>query len=268
MINRRTGVAVLAAVGAVVPALPLSPTAAVGTGTPSIGVVQRRVVGHSVEGRPIWAVERGNPDASRRVVVVGQIHGDERAGVRTARYIVQHVPVSSGTDLWVVPTMNPDGLALNTRQNSRGVDLNRNWPMNWHRGPQGTTYPGPRAASEPETRAMLAFLKQVQPRFLVSLHQPFGEVGKDPDKPIPFQRRLARQLQLPLRKIDIAGPTRTSHQKGLQPGGADNAPTLTGWYNAHYPGSAITVELPAHPSRSYVTWVAGRGILRASWALG
>ncbi|MEW6252891.1 MAG: M14 family zinc carboxypeptidase, partial [Planctomycetota bacterium] len=31
-------------------------------------------------------------------------------------------------ELWFVPTMNPDGYMLNRRGNSRGVDLNRNFP--------------------------------------------------------------------------------------------------------------------------------------------
>ncbi|HET7358073.1 MAG TPA: DUF2817 domain-containing protein [Nocardioidaceae bacterium] len=250
---------VLATVVPLALAVPASAT------TLSNKVVKRLVIGHSVEGRPIRAVEKGNPDAARTVVVVGQMHGDERAGVRTARFIIRHVRVSSDTDLWVVPTMNPDGLAHHTRQNARGVDLNRNWPMNWRPGPRGVTYPGRRAASEPETRALLRFLAKVQPRFLTSIHQPFGEVGKDKDKPIGFQRRLARDLRLPLRRIDIGGPTVISHEPGLQPGGADNAPTLTGWYNAHYPGTAITVEYTRSPGQRYVTKVAGRGIVRASW---
>lgn len=259
--TRRAGILVVA-LATVVPltlAVPASAT------TLSNKVVNRLVIGRSVEGRPIRAVQKGNPDAARTVVVIGQMHGDERAGVRTARFVIRHVRVSSDTDLWVIPTMNPDGLAHDTRQNARGVDLNRNWPMNWRPGPRGATYPGRRAASEPETRAMLAFLAKVQPRFLTSVHQPFGEVGKDRDKPIHFQRRLARDLRLPLRRIDIGGPTVISHEPGLQPGGADNGPTLTGWYNAHYPGTAITVEFTRDPGQRYVTAVAGRGIIRASW---
>ena len=263
---RRSALAAVAALGLLLP-VAAAPATAARRSAPTLSnrVVGRRVIGHSVQGRPIRAVEKGNPDAARTVVVIGQMHGDERAGVRTARFIIRHVRVSSGTDLWVVPTMNPDGLAHHTRQNARGVDLNRNWPMNWRPGARGATYPGRRAASEPETRAMMAFLDELRPRFVTSIHQPYGAVGKDKDKPIGFQRRLAHDLGLPLRRIDIGGPTLISHEPGLQPGGANNAPTLTGWYNAHYPGSAITVEYTRHPSARYVTAVAGRGIVRASW---
>ena len=229
-------------------------------------VIESQVLGHSVEGRPILAYRKGAPDAARTVVLLGQMHGDEPAGVVTAEWLRDRVGVRSDVDVWVIPTMNPDGLAHRTRGNARGVDLNRNWPMNWRRTAPGTTYSGPRAASEPETRAMLRFLRRVQPDFLTSIHQPFGEVGFYRDKPRPFQRRLARHLGLPLRGFEIGGPTPPPTEGGgLQPGGSDNAPTLTGWYNAHYPGTAMTVEFGRNPGRGFLR-EAARGILRASLA--
>ena len=231
-------------------------------------VAEVLVLGHSVDDRRIVAYRKGPEDGRRTVVVLGQMHGDEPAGVTTARWIRDHVPVRDDVTVWIVPTMNPDGLARGTRTNARGVDLNRNWPMNWRRTSRGITYSGRRAASEPETRAMLAFLRRVQPDFLASVHQPYGEVGFYADKPRPFQRRLARYLRLPLRGIGIGGPTPEPDPDppaGLQPGGSDNAPTLTGWYNAHYPGTAITVEYRKHPARRFVR-AAGKAILRAALA--
>ena len=71
---------------------------------------------------------------------------------------------------------------------------------------------------------MLAFLAKVQPRFLTSIHQPFGEVGKDKDKPIHFQRRLARDLRLPLRRIDIGGPTVISTSPACSPAARTTGP--------------------------------------------
>ena len=119
---------------------------------------------------------------------------------------------------------------------------------------------------------MLRFLRRVRPQFMSSLHQPFGEVGFYADKPRPFQRRLARGLSLPLSGIGIGGPTpppadpAEDEARGLQPGGSDNAPTLTGWYNGHFPGTAITVELVRHPARRYVDHTAPRALLAASRA--
>lgn len=238
----------------------------------SNAVVERVVLGRSVRGRPIVAYRKGTPGAARTVVLLGQMHGDEPAGVTTAESAVRRVPVLSDTDVWIVPTMNPDGLARGTRTNARGVDLNRNWPMNWRRSARGITWSGPRAASEPETRAMLRFLRRVQPDFMASLHQPYGEIGFYADKPRPFQRRLARGLGLPLRGIGIGGPTpppadpAEDEARGLQPGGSDNAPTLTGWYNAHYPGTAMTVEFVKRPSRRFVAVTAPRALLSAALA--
>ena len=230
---------------------------------------ERVVLGRSVQGRRIVAHRKGTPGARHRVVLLGQIHGDERAGVTTAK-AARRLRVRSDTEVWVIPTMNPDGHAARTRTNARGVDLNRNWPMNWRRTTRGTTWSGPRAKSEPETRIMLRFLKKVRPTYVVSLHQPFGEVGFTDDKPKAFQRRLARALGLPLADIGIGGPVprpmsrAEERARGLQPGGGNNLPTLTGWYNAKYPGTAITVELTPKPPKHFVEHQAPRAILRAT----
>lgn len=242
------------------------------TPTPRVRLTKKStkvVLGRSVQGRKIVAYRKGTPGARHRVVLLGQMHGNERAGVTTAKR-ARKLAVRSDTEVWVIPTMNPDGLARNTRTNARGVDLNRNWPMNWRSSSRGLTWSGPRASSEPETRAMLRFLKRVKPTYVVSLHQPFGEVGFTDDKPRPFQRRLARKLKLPLSDIGIGGPaprpmTRKQEKaRGLQPGGGNNLPTLTGWYNARHPGTAITVEFVRHPRTKFVTVTAPRGILEAA----
>lgn len=64
----------------------------------------------------------------------------------------------------------------NWKSNSNGVDLNRNYPFNWNSEISNTTnsaaryYPGPYAASEPETRAMIAFLENTDFCMLVDFH--------------------------------------------------------------------------------------------------
>jgi len=215
--------------------------------------VQRILVGRSVQGRPIWAYRRGNPSASRVVVVVGQMHGDEPAVVVTARSIVHRIPVSDEADVWVVPTMNPDGLVAGSRYNAHGVDLNRNWPTNWEAG--DTAGSGP--VSEPETRAMLRFLKEVDPTFVASIHQPFKVIGRS-DKNMRYVRRLSKQLDLPIARVqvgDCRGPD------------CPPSPTMTSWFNARRPGFCVTIELGPHPGRRYLQGMAARGILRATFAL-
>ncbi len=91
-------------------------------------------------------------------------------------------PEVHGIDLWVVPTYNPDGLARGTRKNARGVDLNRNFPYRWT-DLDGNYESGPKPASEPETRAMMKFLRGVKPRRILSFHQPLNGVDTDTKRP-------------------------------------------------------------------------------------
>ena len=129
------------------------------------------VIGHSVDGRPIHAVEtgtRGEP----RILVVGCIHGNECAGMAVIRALRRRTPPKHA-DLWLVPSLNPDGRAAGTRQNARGVDLNRNFSAGWsrHGSPGSTYYSGPRPFSEPETRAARQLVAAVRPKVTVWYHQ-------------------------------------------------------------------------------------------------
>ena len=87
--------------------------------------------------------------------MVGSIHGNETAGHAILRRLRERTP-PAGVQLWLVETVNPDGVRNGTRQNARGVDLNRNFPFRWTGGGGAfdTYFAGPRRASEPETRAV------------------------------------------------------------------------------------------------------------------
>ena len=74
-------------------------------------------VGHSVDGRPIRAVRVGNPRAKLKVLIVGEIHGNELAGrAVTKRLRRAHPP--RGVEYWLVDDLNPDGAAA-VRRRSR-----------------------------------------------------------------------------------------------------------------------------------------------------
>jgi murein tripeptide amidase MpaA len=77
------------------------------------------------------------------------------------------IPVN--VDLWLLPAINPDGVALNQRHNVNQVDLNRNFPYKWGliAEPGNWEYSGPSAASEPETQAMVEFVKYLRPDMTV-----------------------------------------------------------------------------------------------------
>ena len=125
------------------------------------------LLGRSWQGRPIRAVEVGNPSGTR-VLVVGCIHGNETGGIAVAHALERLSP--HGLDLWIVPDLNPDGVHAGTRQNAHGVDLNRNFPWRW-RPMSGVYESGPRPLSEREARIAHALILRLHPHLTVWFHQ-------------------------------------------------------------------------------------------------
>ena len=148
------------------------------------------VLGRSVDGRPIRAVELGDPHLPTSLLVVGCIHGNEPAGIRVARLLEAHAPARA--HVWVIDDLDPDGVAADTRQNAQGVDLNRNFPWRWrplsHASGQ---YSGPRALYAPEARIAERLILRVRPRVTVWFHQPLDVVDQSGGDPA-VERRFAR----------------------------------------------------------------------------
>jgi N-acetylmuramoyl-L-alanine amidase len=189
----------------------------------------RIVGGRSVGGTRIVAVRNGPANAPARLLVTGSIHGTEPAGLAVIRRLRRMKP-PDGVAVWTVRTVNPDGLRRGTRQNLHGVDLNRNFPSRWRGGgrPFDGYYPGPGAASEPETRALMRIVRRIRPAISIHYHQDFGLVnltgGPDPN----IVRAYARDVGLPAKRLPrLHG-------------------TDTGWQNTTFPRtSAFVVELRA-----------------------
>jgi protein MpaA len=163
------------------------------------------VVGHSVEGRPIELVHVAGPGP--RVLVVGCIHGNECAGMAVVAALRRAHP---DVDLWLVPTLNPDGLAHGTRGNAHGVDLSR-------------TFPGGR---EPETRAGVAIVRRVRPDVTIWFHQHENHV-----------RAWGRSQAVAQRFARLAG---MRYARLEWPTGA-----ATRWQNTVLDERSFVVELPA-----------------------
>jgi murein peptide amidase A len=185
------------------------------------------VIGHSVDGRAIHVVENGTRGAPR-VLVVGCIHGNECAGMAVIRALRRRTAPKQA-DLWLIPTLNPDGRAAGTRQNARGVDLNRNFAAGWsHNGSPGSTYySGPRPFSEPETETARRLITAIRPRVTIWYHQHMRLVWTSGTS-VPAGRTYATMVGLPL----------YVHRS---PGGAASE-----WIRVRFPRlHAFAVELPA-----------------------
>jgi hypothetical protein len=92
------------------------------------------------------------------VLAVGQTHGDEEGGLRVLLR-ARSLAVPDGVTLWLVPTLNPDGLAADTRFLAGGADPNR------------------KAPAQPEQQAVHDFALAVEPVLTVWYHQNYGWVG-------------------------------------------------------------------------------------------
>jgi len=116
----------------------------------------------------------------------------------------------------VVLAANPDGITRGTRGNARGVDLNRNFPSkDWRPGTvthrstiQDTSdvllSTGEEPLSEPETRALLALIRDLEPKAVVALHAPLECIDDANDSALG--RRLAQRTGMPLVR-DVGYPT-------------------------------------------------------------
>lgn len=181
---RRTG-AVLAALGLLLAAGCVGP--------------QKRVLGFSVEGRPIECQVFGRGDDV--ILIMATVHGDEPAGIALVRrlgdHLGRHPGLLTGRQVVLVPLVNPDGLTRGTRHNANGIDLNRNFPSGNFRA---SDRHGNRPLSEPESRAVKTALDDFQPDRMISIHQPYACI--DYDGPAEgLARTMGRVSSLPVKRV-------------------------------------------------------------------
>ncbi|MFC7217539.1 M14 family zinc carboxypeptidase [Streptomyces polyrhachis] len=140
------------------------------------GRAEIRRIGTTRQGRPLRLVRLGRPPAPEHPVLLlicGQ-HGDEPAGreacLSTVRDLAftEHTPTGTQsparrareellrrTTVLVLPTANPDGFALGTRNNSENADVNRDHIV----------------LRTAEARAIAGVLRDYRPDLVVDLHE-------------------------------------------------------------------------------------------------
>lgn len=170
------------------------------------------VYGRSHLGLPL---EVWRPRGRCRLLIFAGVHGEESETTGVLSRALRHLAEPSPTCA-VVLAANPDGLIRGTRGNARGVELNRNFPTgDWR--PDPVTHratledprdvvlsPGARPGSEPETRALIDLIAELEPGAVIALHAPLGCI--DDPKESALARWLAERTGLPLVK-DVGYPT-------------------------------------------------------------
>lgn len=146
---------------------------------------QTAIIGYSVERRPLEVYTFGNGE-QERMIVAGMHGGDEWNTVTLANQLIKQLNQNPGdiphnVTLYILPNLNPDGEARAHnkygRVNHNGVDLNRNFPVNWQkdweRGGCWNYLPttgGSGPGSEPETQALMSFIEDHHIQALISYH--------------------------------------------------------------------------------------------------
>lgn len=243
-------------------------------------------IGTTDEGRPILAVKIGAADDAPgrpNVLYLGAHHAREwisaEMALRLIEYLADSLPATpagaallAARDVWVIPVVNPDGYQYtfdvdrlwrkNRRLNAdgtRGVDLNRNYPAFWgvddvgsSAVPSAETYRGPGPASEPETRALMAFHQSHPPDMAISYHSysdlilyPYGYAYGRLAADAPVFTALAGTPLAPAIPDQLPGTTRPKYH----PGPAWQLYTTNGeyaeWAYRTFGTMAFTVELTA-----------------------
>lgn len=138
--------------------------------------VRDEIVGRSVLGEPIRKISFGR--GPRPMYIFAGIHGDEVASVELANNLIEDL-LANPMDfdrypVIVMPLINPDGFARNTRGNINGVDCNRNFPAsNWRPLRGGRS--GPKPLSEPEADVVYRTVEMHKPRAIISIHTIRGD---------------------------------------------------------------------------------------------
>lgn len=145
--------------------------------------------GETVENRAISGVLAGNRE--NMIACIGAMHAGESGpeiSLSVLKNILETNPELLKTvGIAVLPDINADvretmanGAPWYLRTNKNGVDLNRNFDVYWEQvsedyglstaDPNSVTYRGPYAESEPETKATVEFVRQINPKIILSYH--------------------------------------------------------------------------------------------------
>lgn len=176
------------------------PGKAGGTGVSGKPKYRSKVVGRSVEGRPLMVRVYGQgPDV---VMLMAGIHGTEAAGIpvldRLGKELMSRPELLAGRTVVLLPEVNPDGVKANKRHNANGVDLNRNFPADNF---DGTDRHGNEPLSQPESRMVLEQIQRYKPSRIVSFHQPLACVDYDGEGAQAIAEAMGEHTDLPVKRL-------------------------------------------------------------------
>lgn len=100
-------------------------------------------IGKSVKGKELWVMKISDnvnaDEVEPEFKYISSMHGDEITGRELTVSLIQEIGAKYGSDaeittlvnnteIYIMPSMNPDGSEMKQRGNAKNVDLNRNFP--------------------------------------------------------------------------------------------------------------------------------------------
>ncbi len=132
------------------------------------------------ENNTIKLLESENKTFDKTILIIGVFHGEEPQGEYLINEFLKTDLSKIKNKLLIVPCLNPDGKNRNKRQNSNGIDLNRNFPTkNWCITDKKEYFGGLEPASEIETKFMIEIINKYKIDAILSIHAPFRIVNYD-----------------------------------------------------------------------------------------
>lgn len=165
------------------------------------------------------------------------------------------------TTLYAVPMVNPDGVDIAMhgidvtnphhrrlvslvgihsfhkvwQANANGVDINHNYNADWRvveTRPSPSKYSGPYSESEPETQAIVEFVRNTRPDMLMAFHSQGGEIYYDFDG-----RAEERSRELALEFSRVSGYSPASPSGSAAFGGCKD------WFINEFGKAGFTIEI-------------------------
>ena len=142
-------------------------------------IMKLESIGKSIEGRELWVVKISDnvsiDEVEPEFKYISSMHGDEITGRELTQFWIKDLVEGYGkdksitelidnTELYIMPSMNPDGSHKKRRGNAKWKDLNRNFP-NWTKNEANSW-----EKREPETQAVMKFQAKRQFSLSANFH--------------------------------------------------------------------------------------------------